>query len=179
MTPSKTSRIRIQRVNKHNIEETWNLANQEIPGEIASISTIEQIVTHNPDSVMLIYRDKTIVGFCAMLMLSAQGLEELLIGELKGTGPNFRSLAPKGVAPAAIYFWAAVAPGLVSGGIMQVSRFLRDPLYRHANCYSRPNTPAGENFNTVIGFKPVICGTPGLMRYVRLANRDDELQQAA
>ena len=114
-----------------------------------------------------------------MLMLSAAGLEELLIGELKATQPDKQSLAPKGVAPMAIYFWAAVAPGLSAGGVMHVSQFLRQPLYRHANCFSRPNTRAGERFNIGMGFKPINCGLSGLHRYVRLANRVEDLQQAA
>jgi hypothetical protein len=179
MKTPKSSRITIQRVTQHNIEEAWELANQEIPGDIASISTIKDIVIHNPDSAMLICRDKEIIGIWAMLMLSPFGLEELLVGKFVGTKPDFRWLAPEGVAPAAIYFWVAVAPGLAVGGVMQVSQVLRNPLFRHANCFSRPNTPAGERFNIAMGFEPVTCGTPGLYRYVRLANRDDEFKQAA
>ena len=179
MQPSKSSRLQLVPANNGDIETGWKLANNEIPGKIADISIINHVITYNPNSILLICRDEKIVGIWAMLMLSPIGLEQLLVGELDATKPALNSLTPTDVAPQAIYFWAAVAPGIAAGAVMQISQFLRQPLYRHANCFSRPNTPAGERFNIGMGFKPVECGTPGLMRYVRLANRGETIQQAA
>ncbi len=173
MESSKSSQISIVNVNKNNINTGWELANREIPGEIADISAIQRVLEYNPNSVLLICRNNEIVGIWAMLMLSTIGLEELLIGKLKAINPDLHSLTPKDTAPEAIYFWAAVAPGLSAGGVLHISQFLRKSLYCQANCYSRPNTPAGMNFNIGMGFVPVNCGTPGLYRYVRLANRQE------
>ena len=171
MRSSNSSRISVMCPTKNAMKTAWELADQQIPGQIASISAVEQVISYNPNNVLLICREDKVVGIWAMLMLSAIGLEELLLGELNVINPNMRSIAPRGVAPSGIYFWAAVAPGIAVGGVMQVSNFLRDPLYNRANCFSRPNTPAGKRFNINMGFKAISCGTPNLYRYVRLANQ--------
>ncbi|HMA71957.1 MAG TPA: hypothetical protein VKP67_10785 [Xanthobacteraceae bacterium] len=164
-------RIRLHRATNADIGVARQMAAQEIPGAIASEQAIARTITQNRNSVLLFYKNAEVVGIWAMLMLTAIGLEALLLGEFDGLNPNPNGIAATGDSPAAIYHWAVVAPGLASEGIRHVGPFLRQPPYRGANFYSRPATDVGIRLNLGLGFRPIAAGTPGLFRYVRLINR--------
>jgi hypothetical protein len=172
-------RIRLHRATVDDIGVTRQLAAQELPGAVASEEAIARTIGHNRNNVLLFYKNSDVVGVCAMLMLTPTGLEALLLGEFDGLNPNPKGLAATGDSPAAIYSWAVVAPGLASEGICHVSQFLRQPPFRAANFYSRPNTEVGIRLNLGVGFHPIQAGTPGLFRYVRLINRAPPLSLAA
>ena len=164
-------RIRLHRATVEDIGATRQMAAQELPGAVASEEAIARTISHNRNSVLLFYKNADVVGIWAMLMLTASGLEALLLGEFDGLNPNPKWVAVTGDSPAAIYHWAVVAPGLASEGIRHVSHFLRQPPFRSANFYSRPNTEVGIRLNLGLGFHAIQAGTPGLFRYVRLVNR--------
>jgi len=164
-------RIRLHRATIEDIGATRQMAAQELPGAVASEEAIARTISQNRNSVLLFYKNADVVGICAMLMLTPTGLEALLLGEFDGLNPNPKGLAATGDSPAAIYHWAVVAPGLASEGIRHVSHFLRQPPFRSANFYSRPNTEVGIRLNLGLGFHAIQAGTPGLFRYVRLINR--------
>ena len=164
-------RIRLHRATVEDIGATRQMATQELPGAVASEEAIARTISHNRNSVLLFYKNADVVGIWAMLMLTASGLEALLLGEFDGLNPNPKWIAVTGDSPAAIYHWAVVAPGLASEGIRHVSHFLQQPPFRSANFYSRPNTEVGIRLNLGLGFHAIQAGTPGLFRYVRLINR--------
>jgi hypothetical protein len=172
-------RIRLHRATVDDIGATRQLAAQELPGAVASEEAIARTILQNRNSVLLFYKNSDVVGIWAMLMLTATGLEALLLGEFDGLNPNPKGIAATSDSPAAIYHWAVVAPGLASEGIRHVSQFLRQPPFRAANFYSRPNTEVGIRLNLGLGFRAIRAGTPGLFRYVRLINRTPPLSRAA
>jgi len=172
-------RITLRRATVEDIGATRQMAAQELPGAVASEQAIARTISHNRNSVLLFHKNAEVVGIWAMLMLTATGLEALLLGEFDGLDPNPKRLAATGDSPAAIYHWAVVAPGLASEGIRHVSQFLRQPPFRMANFYSRPNTEIGIRLNLGLGFRPIPAGTTGLFRYVRLINRTPPMSLAA
>src|SRR5215471_7228798 len=172
-------RIRLHRATIDDIATTRQMAARELPGTVASEDVIARTMSHNRNSVLLFYKNSEVVGIWAMLMLTATGLEALLLGEFDGLNPNPRAIAATNDSPAAIYHWAVVAPGLASEGIRHVSQFLRQPPFRAANFYSRPNTEVGVRLNLGLGFRAISAGTPGLFRYVRLINRTPPMSLAA
>jgi len=179
LEPSIKSRIQVRNANPTNLVEACRIGNDEIPGGVASIPLVESVIKNNPDNAFVFFRNDRIVGFYAMLLLTPIGLERLLLGEFNGSCPDPICLSTPNEAPAAIYKWAVVAPGLAADGIKHVSRILRQPKFRNINFFSRPNTEAGVRINLNLGFKPIECGTPSLYRYIRVANRVPNMQQAA
>jgi hypothetical protein len=172
-------RIRLQRATVDDIAATRQMAAQELPGAVASGQVIARTIAQNRNSVLLFHKNSDVVGIWAMLMLTTIGLEALLLGEFDGLNPNPKAIAATADSPAAIYHWAVVAPGLASEGIRHVSQFLRQPPFRAANFYSRPNTEVGIRLNLALGFQAIRAGTPGLFRYVRLINRTAPISLAA
>lgn len=112
-------------------------------------------------------------------MLRPKGLEALLLGELDMSNPDTVLLATTTEAPAAIYTWMVVAPGLAAEGIKLVADILGKPLYAGANLYARPTSRLGQDLSWNLGFKPVDGRADGLWRYIRLANRPAMLTVAA
>jgi len=172
-------RIRLHRATIEDIGAARQMAAQELPGAVASEEIIARTIEHNRNNILLFYKNSDVVGICAMLMLTLTGLEALLLGELDGLNPDPKGLAATDDSPAAIYSWAVVAPGRASEGICHVSQFLRQPLFRAANFYSRPNTEVGIRLNLAVGFRPIDSRTSGLFRYVRLVNRASPIPLAA
>lgn len=179
LTTPKRQKITIRRANHLDLSPVGAFARSTLPEGLAANESVGRVIAHNRNSIMLFERAGEVAGFWAMLMLTPQGLERLLLGELDTLEPDLSSLTRTLEPPAAIYSWAVVAPGLAAEGVFHVSRFLRRPMYRHANMYARPNTEEGVRFNLRLGSRPVPAAETGLYRYVRLANRRDALACAA
>ena len=179
LQPRKSSRIKVQPATLSDLAAVCKLVAQQLPGDVAPYSVVKDVISYNRNNLLLFSRGGSVVGAYAMLMLTPIGLERLLIGEFAPLDPDPICLASRMMTPAAIYNWAVVAPGLAIEGIHHVSLFLRQPMYRHANLFSRPNTPEGIRLNVGLGSAPLKVAAPGLYRYVRLANRADRLGQAA
>jgi hypothetical protein len=171
-------RIVAQRVELEEIPELLALAANEIPALAAASTAVARVAARNCDSVWVFRRATTPVGIYAMLHLSKDGLEALLLGELNTSFPEAHCLVPTGEAPAAIYKWAVVAPGMASAGICAISRMLQSDLYANANLFARPTTMGGERIMASLGFRKVRSGLDDLHRYIRLANRTDHLVEA-
>ena len=179
LLPPKHSRVEIRRATGHDLSAAAALASRYLPGELASLTSVRKAISRNPNNVMIFWRGGSVAGAWAMLMLNSRGLEALLTSGFNFAEPASRELAAATDAPAAIYIWAVVAPGLASEGIAQMSLFLRHPLYSAANLYTRPTTPGGRRIAENLGFVPISGATAGLHRYLRLPNREPVLQQAA
>ncbi len=167
----KRCRVDLTRATDEELDLITELASQQIPGELAVAEVVRKVTQHNPNNLLIFKQEKVVVGGWSMLMLSAAGLEALLLGEIDFSDPDPKYLAGQTEAPEAIYVWAVVAPKLAAEGIRHVSKFLRAPFYREANLFSRPNTDVGVQLNIRLGFKPIGPEAPGYYRYVRLANR--------
>ncbi len=179
LEPPKAPRIRLRHATIADLASARDFAQSELPGNIAAGAVLEMAIAHNPDNLLVFARNDQIAGIWAMLMLDPMGVEQLLLGEFNTIDPEFQYLTPDGRTPVAIYMWAVVAPGMAAEGIRHVSRFLRQPRYVRANFFSRPNTDVGVKLNYSLGLRPIQSQTPGLFRYVRLANRAAQLSQAA
>lgn len=167
----KRCRIDLARANDEELVLITELASRQIPGELAGNEIVRQVTKHNPNNLLIFKRGKLVVGGWSMLMLSPQGVEALFLGEIDLSDPDPKYLADQTTAPGAIYVWAVVAPKLAAEGIRHVSKFLRAPIYRNSNLYSRPNTDVGVQLNLRLGFMPIGPSAPGYYRYVRIANR--------
>jgi len=179
LEPPKVARIQLCHATVDELAPAREFAQKMLPGDIAAGPVLENAIEHNPDNLLLFCRNGEVVGIWAALMLAPMGVEQLLLGDFNAMDPDFQFLTPGGEVPAAIYKWAVVAPGLAAEGIRHVSRFMRQPRYVHANFFSRPNTEAGVKLNYSVGLRPIESQTPGLFRYIRLANRKPQLSQAA
>jgi hypothetical protein len=179
LTIPKSPRVKMHPAHMAEIDEIYRLINKHIPTTVAPPSTMKTVMMLNRNSVFVFRRHGEIVGVYALLVLTALGLERLLVGEFSGLDPEFSVLATRLMTPAAIYQWMIVAPGVAAEGIRHVSVFLREPLYRHANLFGRPVTEGGLRFALSTGFSPIGKAQLGeLYRYVRLVNRN-ALAQAA
>ncbi len=156
-----------------------DIARDKIPTLSAILPTVEAVLNYNKDSVLAYDRDGEIVGFYSMLMLSASGLERLLLGELDTSAPDFDAIVKSGEEPAAIYNWAVVAPKLASEGLRHTSVYLRQPIFQRANLYARGTTKAACRIMEHGGYHLVGGLQSDLYRYVRIANRNSRLPVAA
>jgi predicted GNAT family N-acyltransferase len=127
----------------------------------ASNEVVHRVARHNPDSVWAIaHRDRyangeaVAEGFVALLMLTEEGADQLLSGELDTTNPPLHLLTRQNEKPAAIYCWGIYAPGAIAGGIPLVVEKASTPLYRDAPILARTVTIEGLRIAQTVGFRP-------------------------
>jgi hypothetical protein len=172
LSPAKNPRISIRSASVDDIPKIYELIDRNVSFPVAPPAVMRFAMAINRNNIIVFCRHGEVVGLYAMLMLTASGLEALLLGEFDGLNPRTAQLAARLEAPAAVYQWLAVAPGLAAEGIPAVSRFLRDPFYRGANLYMRSASQSGVRISTALGFEPVGgARTRNLYRYLRLVNR--------
>ncbi len=157
----------------------FDIATQKIPALSAALPFVEGVFEHNAESILVYQRDEDIVGVYAMLLLSASGLERLLLGELDTSAPDIDAVVRSGEKPAAIYNWAVVAPKLAAEGLRHTSVYLRRPLFQRANIYARGTTKAARHIMEQGGYQRLGGAQSDLYRYVRMANRQVPLPLAA
>lgn len=150
-------------------------ATSQIPVLASAVEAVARVITRNSESAWVFRSGGRTRGVYAMLHLSSEGLEALLLGEFNTGFPDPSLTVRTGEAPAAIYKWAVVAPGMASAGICSISRILQADRYATANLYARPTTEPGARLMAHLGFRPVHSGYPDLHRYVRIANRGSGL----
>ena len=172
-------RMSIRRGTTDDFDSISQLLGQHLDGPTAERKTVERVIAKNSNSLMVMSNKDRLKGIWAMLMLTPSGLEALLSGEFNGLDPLNDHLAQTVEVPAAIYVWMLVCPGVGAEGIRHVAEFLRQPMYRRANLYSRPSTDAGLAINLRRGFRPVGDPKLGLLRYVRWANHQVAARTAA
>lgn len=177
--PPKKSRIEVRQATVNDVKLAYEFSKDKIPNSTTDISLVKKIISHNSNNIFLFLHNDSLVGLYAMLMLSPVGLERLLLGELDSKKPDLICLSKTEEVPAAIYVWSYIAPGLAADGIRHVCQFLLQPKYRNINFFARPVTEAGMKITLNLGYQPVLNGNGGLYRYVRLANRELNLQHAA
>ncbi|MGH1352270.1 MAG: hypothetical protein ACRBBN_15885 [Methyloligellaceae bacterium] len=172
-------RIELRRCTLQDISKVCEFTESELPGEVARAEVVRSALGVNKNNILTFWNNNRMVGVWAMLMLNHLGLERILLGEFDSLNPSTKCLSPRLETPMGIYVWAVIAPGIAAEGIRHVSAFLRAPIYRNTNLFTRPNTKAGVRINQGVGFAPVKCGTEGLYRYTRIANRYNPLKAAA
>lgn len=167
--------VRVERVELDEIPDLLSYSASRIPVLASAVEAVARMLTRNRDSAWVIRTAGRTRGVYAMLHLSPEGLEALLLGEFNTSFPDPSLTVPTGEAPAAIYKWAVVAPGMASAGICAISRELQSDRYATANLYARPTTQPGARLMAHLGFRQVRSGYPDLQRYVRIANRGSGL----
>lgn len=135
------------------------------------LELISQFISNNVDGVFLFEKSGSIVGFFAMQMLNSLGLKALLLGDYDGAKPILKYLTKGEVAPAGLYIWSCVAPGLAANGVKFVSHFLQKNNCKNINFYCRPVTDEGFELIQNFGFEPVEKNKIGMFSYTRLNNR--------
>ena len=122
---------------------------------------IHRVARHNPDSVWAIARrdryangEAVAEGFVALLMLTEEGADQLLSGELDTINPPLHLLTRQNEKPAAIYCWGMYAPGAIAGGVSLVVEKASTPLYRDAPILVRTVTIEGLRMAQTVGFRP-------------------------
>ncbi len=161
------------------LPRVFEIATQRIPALSAALPYVEGVYQRNADSILVYCREDEIVGVYTMLLLSASGLERLLLGELDTSAPDADAVIGAGETPAAIYNWAVVAPKLASEGLRHTSVYLRQPHYCRANLYARGTTKAARHIMEQGGYQRLSGVQSDLYRYVRMANRQVPLSLAA
>ncbi len=172
-------RIELRRCTLEDISKVCEFTQNELPGEVARADVIRSALGINKNNILTFWNNNQMVGVWAMLMLNHLGLERILLGEFNSLNPSTKCLSPRLETPMGIYVWAVIAPGIAAEGIKHVSMFLQSPIYKNTNLFTRPNTVAGVRINKGVGFVPVKCGTEGLYRYTRIANRNAQFKTAA
>ena len=179
LVPIDHVRMTVRPASRSELPCVFAMATKKIPTLSAALPYVEGVHAHNPDSILVYHRDGEIVGIYSMLMLSASGLERLLLGKLDTSAPDFDAVVASGERPAAIYNWAVVAPKLASEGLRHTSVYLRQPLYRRANIYARGTTKAARHIMEQGGYQRLGEVYNDLYRYVRMANRQSRPSLAA
>ena len=128
-----------KRVDFGEIRELLAFAGREIPVLSSANEAVAKVIDRNRDSVWVFRRDERTVGIYAMLHLSKDGLEALLLGELNASHPDPAMMVRTGGSPAAIYKWAVVAPRAAIMGVCAMSRFLQAENFATANLYAPVN----------------------------------------
>src|SRR5579863_9614878 len=105
LEPPPRPHLEIRRASLDDIGPARPLAQDLLPGGVAAEATIARVIARNADSILMFERDGSLVGLWAMLMLTAGGLEDLLLGELNFANPPPAALSGSGEIPAAIYHW--------------------------------------------------------------------------
>lgn len=165
----------VEPVGQDEIPVLLTFATSQIPVLASAVEAVARVITRNRESAWVFRSEGRTRGVYAMLHLSSEGLEALLLGEFNTSFPDPSLTVRTGESPAAIYKWAVVAPGMASAGICTVSRILQADRYATANLYARPTTAPGSRLMAHLGFRPVHSGYPDLQRYVRIANRGSGL----
>jgi predicted GNAT family N-acyltransferase len=145
--------------NEKAVADLMERARAAIPG-LTNDSVVKRVIAHNPDSMWAIARKRKFdpsvpfgEGFFAFLHLNKKGLFQLATNTLDTGNPDPALLAAPGERPAGIYTWAALAPGMLAGGISLVLEQLENSTYAGVDIFSRPNTAEGFRFNETLGLK--------------------------
>jgi hypothetical protein len=167
--------ILAQRVGFDEVPILLGFAAREIPFLSSAIDAVNRVINRNRDGIWVFRRGERAVGVYAMLHLSSEGMEALLLGEFNTTYPDPSLIVNSNEKPAAVYKWAVVAPAMAASGICAMSRLLQADRFATANLYARPMTSRGGKIMAHLGFKGVRSGFPDLQRYVRIINRESGL----
>lgn len=129
-------------------------------GALADKGTIRRILAVNPDSIWAIARKSSFdpahpqgEGFCAMLLLTHEGVRALAAGTLDGRAPDIALIVRHGERPAGIYFWATYAPGTLAPAVALVREKLAASPYDGVPLYTRAVTEDGGRFTEALGFR--------------------------
>ncbi|HEY4344299.1 MAG TPA: hypothetical protein VGN05_08130 [Parvibaculum sp.] len=148
--------LSVARPTADEIVRIHQLGAAKISADIASLDTFHQIHRHNSDSLWGVYAgDGALVGFFAFLMLTSDGVERLISGDLNTRAPTIDALAKTGEAPNAIYIWALVAEKKTANALPLILGAFDAAVYARTDLYARPATEGGLRLMAKVGFKPL------------------------
>jgi len=131
----------------------------DLPG-LADTKVVYRVMSQNPDCLWAIARRRgfdaenpAIDGFNAFLMLSEEGLRQLVAGTFDASDPDPQLLVSQNVKPAAIYCWAAWARNGSVAGVPLTFEKIFTPLYHDVDIYARAMTIDGVRLLETLGFK--------------------------
>jgi hypothetical protein len=151
--------LRVARPTTDEIVRIHQLGATKISADIASLDTFHQVHRHNTDSLWGVYAgDGMLAGFFAFLMLTTDGVDRLISGELNTRAPALDALARTGEAPKAIYIWALVAEKKTASALPLVLGAFDAAVYARTDLYARPATEGGLRLMTRVGFKSLDDG---------------------
>jgi predicted GNAT family N-acyltransferase len=132
------------------LEQIHAMAAREIPG-VADLDVVKSVYGHNPVSFWAFMRsaDETrtgaeLVGFCAFLPLTVEGVAALGAGKLNTGNPDSVHLAARDSVPAALYLWAIVAHGTADLGGKLIGHAFGLDFYEHLPMYGTVGTESGR-----------------------------------
>ena len=151
--------LSIYRPDDATIEWLCELARRNLP-QSAPADIVKRVVAQNPDAIWAIARKAAsgdapfpAEGFIATLPISQLGLSQLVANTFNGADPEPAAIAAAREKPAAIYIWAAYAPGRLIAAVPLVFEQLSTPLYQDADLIARAATPEGRRLSEVLGLK--------------------------
>lgn len=161
------SPLRVYTPAEDEIRALVSKASNDMPFK-AGPDDIIRVARENPDCFWALARrpskgNAEAQGFVAFLMLTKQGYEALLRGDLDVGNPQPEFLVGQHERPAAIYVWALHARGRVAPALSLVMDKLQSPTYWKVDFVARAATPDGERFLEQIGFTGTM--TPRGLRY--------------
>jgi hypothetical protein len=146
--------LRVARPSADEIVRIHQLGATKISADIASLDTFRRVHRRNADSLWGVYGgDGTLSGFFAFLMLTRDGVDRLISGELNTRAPAIDALAATGEVPHAIYIWALVAEKKTASALPLVLGAFDAAVYARTDLYARPATEGGLRLMSKVGFK--------------------------
>jgi hypothetical protein len=147
------------------------LARTAVPGVSIATETVKRVYRRHPQCIFPFRSRGNILGGMAFLYLNEDGLDRLLLDEIDFSDPDPAILCGYGETPAAIYIWALAARGRATGGIANVSAWLRREPFSRADYYAQPASKQGARIMIQVGFEPTSSFQRDLWMYRRLCNR--------
>jgi len=99
LVPNAKSSLKVRYFTASDLPKVRSLLDKHISGPTATDDAIQYTRMRNRNNVLLFCRDGEIVGLYAMLMLTALGLERLLLAEFDPIRPDHTCLALRQSAP--------------------------------------------------------------------------------
>lgn len=141
------------------IETLHGLTVHHIGQQVAPLKAMQDVYSHNPEALWVIFRSPTpnraeagLAGYYGFLHLNSAGLEALNNRTLKPRNPDLALLAPAGERPAAVYIWAVVARKLIDVTLPLIGKALGIRRYGGLPFYATAGTMGGLNRLKSYGF---------------------------
>ncbi len=151
--------LRVARATHDEVIRIHDLGTTKISADIATLDTFHRIHRRNADALWGVYaNDGALVGFFAFLMLTADGVDRLVSGELNTRAPDISAIVATGQAPQAVYVWALVAEKKIAGALPLVLSAFDAAVYARTDLYARPATDGGYRLMSKIGFRAIDGG---------------------
>src|SRR5262249_10872571 len=156
--PSSLRGLHIRRSNPGEAALLADISRREINPGTATPEVVRRVMDFSTELWFTFERagaapaESEVVGYHAGLLLNARGLGHLLAGQFNFLCPDLGLLCGAGDLPWAILSWSTVArSGLNSVALPMIMERLKEPRYRHLDCYARGATTLGVRMMIRLG----------------------------